>query len=623
MAGPAGRPGGGLRRRGGARGPRRRDRCPRVRRPGRRAPPARRAARTLGPDWLQAPGQLGYAAYADRFAGDLAGVRERDPVPARARRHLPAPHAAAAPAARATTTAATRCPTTAACGPTSAPSTTCARWRPTCARRGSASCSTSCSTTSPASTRGRSPRAPATRATARTSTSSPTASCPTPTSGRCRRSSPTSRRAASPGTTSCGGWVWTTFNAFQWDVDWANPDVFAEYADIVLFLANARRRGAAPGRDRVPVEAARHQLPEPARGARDHPGAARGGPDRLPRGGLQGRGDRRAARTSCTTSAGRAPRQGERPRLPQQPHGAGLVDARGAGRRARRRTRCGRCRRCRRPRRGSPTCAATTTSAGRSTTATPPPSGCPGRRTGRSCPTSTAAGSPARRPAGWSSRTTPRPATGGSAAPPRSLAGLAAAGSPGGGRPGRRRGRCSRTRSCSAGAGCRCSGPATSSRCPTTRDWAAEPGHAGDNRWAHRPRLPADVLAAAARRRDARGPGLRRAAAPRAGARRAPPPARLRRRARCLDLADPGVLPVLRRHPVGPLLELYNVTAHWRPFPPSGCARRAWSSRGTPSPGRPRRPATTGRCGWRRTPRAGSSSGPRPGRRAAPEKVGA
>jgi amylosucrase len=34
------------------------------------------------------------------------------------------------------------------------------------------------------------------------------------------------------------GWVWTTFNAFQWDVNWANPDVFAEYLDIVVFLAN-------------------------------------------------------------------------------------------------------------------------------------------------------------------------------------------------------------------------------------------------------------------------------------------------------------------------------------------------------------------------------------------------
>jgi amylosucrase len=35
-----------------------------------------------------------------------------------------------------------------------------------------------------------------------------------------------------------GGWVWTTFNSFQWDVDWSNPDVLAEYAEIILFLAN-------------------------------------------------------------------------------------------------------------------------------------------------------------------------------------------------------------------------------------------------------------------------------------------------------------------------------------------------------------------------------------------------
>jgi amylosucrase len=34
------------------------------------------------------------------------------------------------------------------------------------------------------------------------------------------------------------GWVWTTFNAYQWDVDWSNPDVLCEYADIVLTLAN-------------------------------------------------------------------------------------------------------------------------------------------------------------------------------------------------------------------------------------------------------------------------------------------------------------------------------------------------------------------------------------------------
>ena len=34
------------------------------------------------------------------------------------------------------------------------------------------------------------------------------------------------------------GWVWTTFNSWQWDVNWTNPDVFCEYADVVLKLAN-------------------------------------------------------------------------------------------------------------------------------------------------------------------------------------------------------------------------------------------------------------------------------------------------------------------------------------------------------------------------------------------------
>ena len=34
------------------------------------------------------------------------------------------------------------------------------------------------------------------------------------------------------------GWVWTTFNAYQWDVNWANPDVLCEYAEIILGLAN-------------------------------------------------------------------------------------------------------------------------------------------------------------------------------------------------------------------------------------------------------------------------------------------------------------------------------------------------------------------------------------------------
>ena len=31
-----------------------------------------------------------------------------------------------------------------------------------------------------------------------------------------------------------GRWVWTTFNDWQWDLNWANPRVFVEFADILL-----------------------------------------------------------------------------------------------------------------------------------------------------------------------------------------------------------------------------------------------------------------------------------------------------------------------------------------------------------------------------------------------------
>ncbi|MFM2041606.1 MAG: hypothetical protein RLY86_182 [Pseudomonadota bacterium] len=35
-----------------------------------------------------------------------------------------------------------------------------------------------------------------------------------------------------------GGWVWTTFYPFQWDLNYANPAVFVEMPDVLLFLAN-------------------------------------------------------------------------------------------------------------------------------------------------------------------------------------------------------------------------------------------------------------------------------------------------------------------------------------------------------------------------------------------------
>jgi amylosucrase len=33
-------------------------------------------------------------------------------------------------------------------------------------------------------------------------------------------------------------WVWTTFNEHQWDLNWANPQVFLEIVKVMLFLAN-------------------------------------------------------------------------------------------------------------------------------------------------------------------------------------------------------------------------------------------------------------------------------------------------------------------------------------------------------------------------------------------------
>lgn len=35
-----------------------------------------------------------------------------------------------------------------------------------------------------------------------------------------------------------GKWVWTTFNDHQWDLNWANPQVFLEIVEVMLFLAN-------------------------------------------------------------------------------------------------------------------------------------------------------------------------------------------------------------------------------------------------------------------------------------------------------------------------------------------------------------------------------------------------
>ena len=35
-----------------------------------------------------------------------------------------------------------------------------------------------------------------------------------------------------------GKWVWTTFNHFQWDLNWSNPEVFLEISEVMFELAN-------------------------------------------------------------------------------------------------------------------------------------------------------------------------------------------------------------------------------------------------------------------------------------------------------------------------------------------------------------------------------------------------
>ena len=102
---------------------------------------------------------------------------------------------------------------------------------------------------------------------------------------------------------------------------------------------------------------------------------------------------------------------------------------------------------------------------------------------------------------------------------------------------------------------------------PGDDGWADEPGHEADNRWVHRPRMSAAALAA-------REDPTSTAAAVSTGlqtlvrARRALPHLHASIAARVLEPADPGVLVVVRSHPEGDLVELFNVTDTWRPVPP-------------------------------------------------------
>jgi len=101
---------------------------------------------------------------------------------------------------------------------------------------------------------------------------------------------------------------------------------------------------------------------------------------------------------------------------------------------------------------------------------------------------------------------------------------------------------------------------------PNDQMWASEPGHADDNRWVHRPRMPWG------RAEARRYPGTVSARmftglTHLIKVRKSAPFLDASVPAQVLELSDPGVLPVLRRHPLGSFLALYNVTPEWRPWP--------------------------------------------------------
>jgi amylosucrase len=98
---------------------------------------------------------------------------------------------------------------------------------------------------------------------------------------------------------------------------------------------------------------------------------------------------------------------------------------------------------------------------------------------------------------------------------------------------------------------------------PNDPGWAREPGHEDDNRWAHRERLDWTV---AARRDDLDTvsgkvfQGLHHLAGVRAGL----PQLHASAQTRVLLETDDGVLAVIRTHPSGSMVCVYNVTASWQ-----------------------------------------------------------
>ena len=319
---------------------------------GRARPPTLRTLdheREITPDWLQREQAVGYVTYVDRFAGTLAGVRERLPYLRELGRQLPAPDAAAATRGRRPTTAATRWSTTARSSRRWARWTTCARWPTSCARAGMALCVDvvlNHTAREHAVGAGGAGRRRAALAFYRTfpDRTEPDAY---------ERTLPEVFPDIAPGSFTwvpeLGAGCGRRSTRYQWDLDYANPEVFRAMAEAMLGPGRRRRRRAPPRRRRRSCGSAW------ARTARTSPRCTsccrRSGRSMriaAPGGRVQGRGDRRARTTSSLTSAPAATRA----RSATSPTTTCSWCCCGArwprGRVALLTRRCARCRRCRR-----------------------------------------------------------------------------------------------------------------------------------------------------------------------------------------------------------------------------------------------------------------------------------
>ena len=290
--------------------------------------------REITPDWLHREQAVGYVAYADRFAGTLRASASGS-LPARARRRLPAPDAAAARAAGAQRR----------------------RLRGRRLRRGRARARDD---GRPARPRGRPPRRRAWPSASTSSSTTPPREHPWAQAAIAgdermlafyrtfpdrtepdayERTLPEVFPDIAPGNFTwvpeLDRWVWTTFNDYQWDLDYTNPEVFVAMAEVVLALA-------AAGVDVLRLDAVPFMWKRHGTNCQNQPEVhdllqALRAVMRIAAPGVAFKAEAIVSPGDLVALSRRGPPRGQgvRPRLPQRPHGAAVERARvGPGRAA-------------------------------------------------------------------------------------------------------------------------------------------------------------------------------------------------------------------------------------------------------------------------------------------------